>query len=260
MKVILFLILFLGVANADSLKIASTSQNIDYQETNKNGSFLDSEKRSSNAITGVSLGYVKVMGAGHGGATKSSLEFDFDYSKGDSFYNGSLQSSTSATLIPFQSTTKNTIIDSKIGWNETKKTEAYDVGVFTSIGYRYWQRDLGSQYGYIEEYKWLYADLGLKTIFHDGDWHIGFEVAHQRAYQPVLDAKTNGGLHFNLGNTSGYYYKIPLSYDINKNYSIKLSYKVNHWEIGASDVNQGYYEPQSVTNNSKITIGLVIKW
>jgi len=259
-RVLLLFFIFLSVVRADSLKIAGTFFSMDYEERAANGNILDSEKSNFKDIYGLELDYVKVMGSGSGGANESSLELSVDYSKGNSDYDGFLQSRSSTILIPFKSITKNTIIEPKIRWNETNKGKLYDVGVFTSVGYRYWERNLGSQYGYQEKYSWFYGDIGLKTLFHDANWHIGFEVAYQAAYNPQLHAQTNGGLDFDLGNTSGYYYEIPLSYDINENYSIEVSYKVNHWDIEASNVVSGYYEPKSVTDNQKINIGVVIKW
>lgn len=259
-RVLLFLFAFLSALSADSLKIAATLLSINYEETSKTGNFLDSEKSDFDDIIGLKLEYVKVLGSGYGGSNESSLGLSIDYSIGDSAYDGFLQSTSSTILIPFKSITKNTIIEPKIRWNETNRGKSYDVGVFASLGYRYWERNLGSQYGYKEEYSWFYGDVGLKALFHDANWHIGFEVAYQVAYQPQMHAEINGGLDFDLGNTYGYYYEIPLSYDINKNYSIEVSYKVNHWDIEASNVVGGYYEPQSVTDNQKINIGLVIKW
>jgi len=259
-RVLLLLFTFLSVISADSLKIAGTSLSMDYKETSKNGNFLDSEKSRFGDIPGFKLEYVKVVGPGYGGSNESSLGFSLDYSRGDSAYDGFLQSTSSSILVPFNATTQNTIIEPKIRWSETNRGSSYDVGVFTSIGYRYWKRHLGSQYGYKEKYSWFYGDVGLKALFHDANWHIGFEVAYQMAYKPQLNAQTNGGLDFDLGKTSGYYYKIPLSYDINKNYSIEVSYKFNHWKINSSNVVSGYYEPQSITNNRQIYIGLVKKW
>jgi len=259
-RVLFFLLAFLSVLGADSLKIATTFLSMDYEETSKTGKFLDSEKSNLNDILGIAIDYEKVLGGGYGGANESSLGLSLDYSRGDSAYNGFLQFASSSILIPFKTTTKNTIIEPKIRWSETKRGNSYDVGVFTSIGYRYWERNLGSQYGYKEEYSWFYGDIGLKAMFHEVNWHIGFEVAYQMAYKPKLHAQTSGGLDFDLGNTSGYYYEIPLSYDINKNYSIEVSYKVNHWDIEASNTIGGYYEPKSATDNQKISIGFVIKW
>lgn len=79
-----------------------------------------------------------------------------------------------------------------------------------------------------------------------------------------MEAFLNGGLNFDLGDTSGFYYEIPLIYDINQNYSLELSYKYNYWKINRSNIiNRGIYnysEPDSKTKNQIIKIGLVIKW
>ncbi|MEA1955543.1 MAG: hypothetical protein U9N02_03515 [Campylobacterota bacterium] len=73
-------------------------------------------------------------------------------------------------------------------------------------------------------------------------------------------AYLGSGLDFELGDTSGYYYEIPVKYDINNKYSIEISYKYDYWKISKSNIVNGYYEPNSKTKNKIIKIGMIYKW
>ena len=261
LKILAFFLIFgSSVAYADSFKALLTSLSMDYTERDSNGNFLDSEKSDYGDIDGLELAYSMDFASGHGGADSSSLEFDFAYSRTKSNYDGFLQAG-GVIVAPFTTTTDMTIYEPRIRWRETKKTDAYDVSVFTSLGYRYWVRDINSAaYGYKEEYSWAYGDVGMRVMFHDNSWHIGLEGAYQKAYAPKLHADLAGGLDFDLGDTSGYNLSVPLVYDVNKNTSIELSYEYDYWDISASNVVNGYFEPDSETKNETIKLGIIIKW
>lgn len=260
-KWLLTLFLITTISNADTIKIGGSSLKMDYVETDRSGSFLDSETTSWDQIGGVELGYSKPMGKGHGGADESALELNLRYLKGESNYNGFLQSSTGTILSPYSTTTDIEIFEPELRWVETKHTQKFDVSSFVSLGYRYWLRDNSHDpFGYKEEYKWKYFNLGIKSLFHDKNWDIGFEIAYQRAIDPTLFADINGGLNFDLGVTDGYYYKIPLIYHIDDKYSLELSYKYDYWKIRESNVVGGFYEPESKTKNQIIAFSIVIKF
>jgi len=246
--------------HADSLELYAKLLQMDYTEYAQNGAFLDSEKSDYSGITGAELAYLIDFDRGDGGANSSSLTFMLSYLQGKSNYDGFLQSSNGTILGAFQSTTDNNIIEPKIRWSETTKSDSYDVSLFTSVGYRYWSRDIGSQYGYKEEYKWAYGDVGVNVTFHEKNWHLGFEGAYKRAYKPTMHASLNGGSDFDLGRTSGYDFSIPLRYDLTKSSSVEVVYVVDRWDISASNVLNGYSEPDSTTKNKSIKLGYIIKW
>jgi len=245
---------------ADSMKLYTKLLQMDYTEYAQDGSFLDSEKSHSLDIAGAELVYLFDFARGDGGADSSSLEFSLSYLQGKSNYDGFLQSSGGAIIKGFRSRTDNKITEPRIRWRETKKGKVYDASLFASLGYRYWRRDLGSQYGYTEKYRWAYGDVGVSFTFHDGDWDLGFEGAYKRAYSPTMYAAIGSGLDFDLGKTSGYNFSIPLRYNINKDTSLELVYEIDTWDIGASNVVSGYREPNSQTKNKSIKLGLVIRW
>ncbi len=229
-------------------------------ESDDNGDFLDSQTSDYQDIIGAEMVYEKVFAKGYGGGDESALVLSLAYSEGKSAYDGHLQSG-GVIISPYSTTTDMKIFTPKLRWMETKKTKNYDVGVFVSLGYRYWERDNSNdQYGYLEEYKWAYADIGLKALFHDENWHIGLELAYQKAIAPTLYAGVDGGVDFDLGDTSGYNVVVPLQYDINKNLAFEMAYEYDMWKIEKSNVVNGYYEPQSETKNETIKVGLILKW
>ncbi len=246
--------------NGDSLKLSAILLKMDYVERDKDGEFLDSEKSGYDTIVGAELEYTIDIGQGSGGANKSELEFNLEYLNGQTDYDGFLQSN-GRIISKHQTKTDIEIIKPRVRWSEIHEDEWYDVGVFASAGYRYWLRDIGDELtGIKEEYQWFYADVGIKTLFHENDWHLGLEFAYQRAYKPTLFAHINGGLEFDLGKTDGYNIKVPLIYDVSEDISLEVAYEFDHWEIEASDVVGGYFEPSSKTNNETIKMGLIIKW
>ena len=255
-------LLFGSVMSGDELKVLVSLLSMEYVETSRNGSFLDSEKSDYDAIAGVELGYKVEFGFGHGGADVSALEMSVEYLNGDSDYDGFLQSTTTGEILsPYKTTTKNTIIEPRLRWVETKKNESYDIGVFVSLGYRNWVRDMsGDVYGIKETYSWGYGDVGMRVMIHDGDWHLGVEGAYKRAFLATMRAEFNGGMDFDLGNTWGYDVRVPLVWDVSESVSIELSYELDHWEISASNVVSGYLEPDSTTKNEMIRAGLVYRW
>jgi hypothetical protein len=246
--------------SADEFKISATFLSMDYVESARDGSFLDSEKSDFNEISGLELGYKFIFETGHGGANESALEVLVDYVQGQSKYDGFLQSG-GALISKYETKTDNRIIEPSIRWIESKKSNAYDVSIFVSLGYRDWVRDMSSDvYGIKETYKWAYGGIGMNFMFHDGDWHIGLEGDYKKAFLATMNAEFNGGMDFDLGDTWGYSVKVPLIWDVSEAISFELSYKYDTWEIGASNVVQGYYEPDSKTKNEIIKLGLVLKW
>jgi hypothetical protein len=249
-----------SLSYADEFKISTAFLSMDYVETSKNGTFLDSEKSDFNEIAGLELGYKFIFENGHGGANESALELLVEYVQGESRYDGFLQSG-GVIISKYETKTDNRIIEPCMRWIETKKSDAYDVSVFVSLGYRDWVRDMSSDiYGIKETYRWAYGGVGMNLMFHDENWHIGLQGDYKKAFLATMNAEFNGGMDFDLGDTWGYSVKVPLIWDISQAVSFELSYKHDTWEIGASNVVQGYYEPDSKTNNEIIKLGLVFKW
>ena len=255
LKYFLISVFLIASLNADKLKISTTLLNMDYVETGRNGEYLDSERSDYDEIDGIGLSYEREISKGHGGADAAILRASVDYYDGNSRYDGSLSDGT-----PFKTITKNEITDINIRWIETKYTQDYDASVFASYGYREWLRHIGSIYGYKEIYEWHYFDIGISTLIHDGKWDLGFDIAYQRAIWPEMTAFLTNTLKFDLGKTDGYNISIPLTYNINDKYSIEVKYSYDRWDICASNVVAGMYEPDSKTKNEIVFLSLIFRF
>ncbi len=259
-KLYLMIIVLYNVVYADEIKVGTSFLKMNYVETGKNGEFLDSELSSYSNIDGYNITYQKDIGKLDEDNSLESISISFRDMKGSSLYNGFLQQN-GVIIAPYQSVTQNEILEAKIRFKKTKYSLDYDYTYFVSFAKREWTRDMsGSPYGYLEFYEWKYYDLGFKTIFYDGHWELGLEVAYQKAISPSMIAYMNIVSKFDLGTTQGYYYKIPLGYNINKNMKIELEYEFNKWSIGASNIVNGYYEPDSDTKNEIVSLNLVYKF
>ena len=256
---LMIVVLYNGLC-ADEIKVGTSFLKMDYVETGINGEFLDSEKSNSTGIDGYNIMYQKDIGILDNDNSLNSISIFFRALKGSSAYNGFLQQN-GVIVAPYQSVTQNEILESKIRFMRTKYSLNYDYSFFASFGDREWTRDMGgSPYGFVEFYDWKYYDLGFKTIFYDGHWELGLEVAYQKAISPSMIAYMSKVSQFDLGTTKGYYYKIPLGYNINKNMKLELEYEFNKWSIGASNIVNGYYEPDSDTKNEIVSLNLVYKF
>jgi len=257
----LLLLLFITVLNGDELKLGVNFLQMDYVESGTSGEFLDSETSQYNDIGGFNISYKKDFKTDAKSGNINSLEVSFRKFSGNSNYDGFLQNSKGAIVSKYQTTTQNSIVEPKIRLIQTKYTASYDVGVFVSFANRNWTRDITSTaYGYKEIYDWKYVDVGMKTLFYDGSWEVGLEFAYQKAIEPTMTAYLNGVTKFDLNDVKGYYYKIPLGYNFNKNFKVELEYEYNQWDIGASNVVNNFYEPNSITKNKMLNITFSYKF
>lgn len=259
----LFIILILvNTMNADEIKLGASFLKMNYVETQKNGKFLDSETTDTPNIDGFNILYGKDLYKNTNDGQITSMELSLKYLEGTSNYNGFLQNTSTGIIIDkYQAITQDTIIEPKLRLTQTKYTSNYNIGLFISFGDRGWTRDMSSdKYGYKEIYDWKYYDYGIKTIFYDKKWEIGFEYGLQKAIKPTMTAYLNKVVEFNLNNVDGHYYKIPLSYNLSKNLKLELEFEYNEWNIGASNVINGQYEPDSITKNKLYSLNIIYKF
>ena len=260
LKISLLILVFFTKIYADEIKLGASFLKMNYVETGKSGQFLDSEKSDYTDIDGFSISYRKDIGNLNSDNQLSSLEFSLRQLKGSSNYDGFLQNN-GVIVAPHKSITQNKIFESKIRLARTMYSANYDISLFTSLGNREWTRDMsGDKYGFKEFYDWKYYDVGFKTTFYDGHWELGFELGYQKAINPTMIAYMSKVRKFDLGDVSGHYYKIPLGYNFDKNLKLELEYEYDKWTIGASNIVDGYYEPDSVTKNKIVSLNLSYKF
>ena len=166
--------------------------------------------------------------------------------------------------------TDNYLHQGHLRYKAINSIENHQIGLFAGLGYRHWDRDLLGNSGYLETYQLPYYELGLSWKWFDGNFFMGIEASYQKAYKPRMTAytvnKTNIGrdLEFDLGETKGKKFTIPLGYKINDNINVVLTYVYDEWNIQRSNTlatNTGTaYEPYSETKNRYTYISLEYKF
>lgn len=257
-KVFGILFLTFGVSGlfASSLEVGLGSVKFDYNEYKDDGTWLDSETSSYN-IDGGFIQYDYDLGIFKDDDRKydQKLELKYSFHLNTTNYDGSLLNGT-----PYKTTTDNYLHQGHIRYKASNKIDTNEIGVFVGLGYRYWDRDILGAAGYLETYEWPYYEAGLSWKWYDGDYFVGIEASYQKAYNPKMYAYLSGGLDFDLGDTKGYKYSIPLGYKINNNWNITLEYTYDEWNIEKSNVVRGFYEPSSETKNRYTYLSLEYKF
>lgn len=227
-----------ALANDSQLSISVNSMSMDYTEFTLDGSFADSEK--ADALAGFTLNYTTRINEGE----DSFLDIDFSRYQGNTQYDGFYLDNFGHITAPANNlTTHNTIINSSIGYSETKKIDQAFWSVRIGIGYRLWERELAG--GHNEQYSWAYGSLSTEiseNIFPNDN--IGISAEYHRAIFSKMKSNILGT--FDLGRTDGYSISIPWIHTITPEWALKLAYTYQTWDIEHSTVHSdGWYEPRS---------------
>jgi len=247
---------------ADEFKAGISYLKFNYIEYNNDGDFLNNETNDYKEIDGYLISYRYDIGTLDSNSQINSLKLELRYNEGKTVYDGILQNISTNTIVSrYQSITKNKLFEPKLTLQRTTYTKNYDIGLFFSYGIKDWTRDMSiNPYGFKEIYNWQFYDFGFDIVAYDGAWELGVKAARQKALDPTMKANIDGETTFDLGETKGYYYKIPLGYNINKNIKLELEYEYNKWNIGKSKVVNNMYQPQSETNNKYLSLNIVCRF
>lgn len=244
-----------------SFDILSRFTNFDYRET-----LTPPLKSTEKAwLPGILLKY-----SCHRGRALAS--FAYEYSGGDTDYDGSLQDGTPATGI-----TGNRFTDAEVLLGYVFKKRADGTAGLTGyagIGRRTWKRTLGvgTTSSYLETYSWNYYPVGLRADLKAGDkLSIGLDacVKVMTGGEIVIGFAGMGAdddLTLQLGGKPGYRLAAPLDYAYKDDWSFLITPWYEHSAIGRSDTGAitvggtlyaRAYEPASSTNMYGITAGFV---
>lgn len=179
---------------------------------------------------------------------------------------------------PILSTTDNTFLtlegDVRIGTARVAGLTAPLV-FYTGLGYRAWDRDLGGEGGYLEEYRWLYLPLGVRAEYPiSARWSGSADLA--------LRAMLDGSIRFffsdvnpaynnpeaDLGNKVGVRLDLPFTYRTDDRWALVVTPWYEYSQIGESNrvelttngTSTGlfYYEPSSRTHQYGVNTG--VRW
>lgn len=231
--------------------------NFDYREFDSVGQILDSEKADD--LNGFGIAVKAKVFNGLMGGNASYLRVGYEHSSGDTEYVGALLSGGSYGS--YIGTTDNTINEYSLIYTEEYLSEQYDLWSGLGGGYREWERELSADQ--LETYKWFYWNIEVGTRFHyNKNLSLGLVYNYKRAINPEMDTDFTGlpDMTFDLGGVKGYTFAMPLIYSVDKDSTVYLEYKREYFEIAKSNIVNGFYEPDSTTENDKITVGIRFKF
>ena len=196
----------------------------------------------------------------------------FEYKEGKTDFDGTTQAGT-----PIQTTTNNRFDtwEGNIGFTFRPDPGHLQVNVtfYTGLGYRFWNRGLGGQAPYSEEYSWKYVPAGLLLSYPISEkWKGEVDIA----VWVIFDAQIKVNLsetdpNFNnpqaaLGNNIGWKIEIPFHYQLSKHWSLNLVPSYENYSFGRSDFFPITYaglptpfvghEPDSRTHIYSLRLGL----
>ncbi|EDZ62662.1 hypothetical protein SMGD1_2580 [Sulfurimonas gotlandica GD1] len=236
--------------------VAMVGMSMDYREYNKAGAILDSEESPYTDITGaeMSFGYVfdKDISA------YSYIKLNLLLLSGETKYVGSYLGSGQ----PYGSVvskTQNTILDTDVSFVHTnilKNNFEFSYGF--GLGYREWERALSASQ--IEVYKWYYLKpiVGVSVMVSDRV-KVGANIEYQHGFDTIMTS-SNPKLDFTLGGANIWELSVPISYVYNKNMDIFFEATFSKQTIIESNVNSGYYEPDSTAYNNYLKFGVAFKF
>ena len=252
-KILLACLLLSHLGFSYELEVGKGSKSYNYNEYSDSGVLLDSELADLGAL---SLLYVQL-------AFKKSealnLEFYYDYGAGYTKYIGSLLSGGAY----------GSVVSQTVNYFKTLQMAAmyklYDFndGSLRLLihGGRYvWDRILSVAQK--EIYHWYYIDLGFafsQSIGAKLGW--GVDAYFRNSISPKMDIDAPSLVSYtvlDLGATQGRYVKLFMRYDVSQELYVKASYIYETFEIGQSNVVNGYLEPRStqVNHHAFVAVGL----
>jgi hypothetical protein len=199
------------------------------------------------------------------------------YATGELEYDGSTQT---GTPLKFSELTHEFYkVEGNVGYSiEIRKD--FSLIPYIGYGFRNWKRGdttvVQGAWWIKEKYNWHYIPLGLKCDYTINErWEMqGNLAAHymfygrMKLYYSEVDPGY-GNYEFDLGNRVGWYVEAPITYKINKDWSIVTSPWYEYSAIGQSNtVNIYYYgayagsayEPASRTHQYGLNLGLSYKY
>ena len=263
-KIILYmgLILSFTISNISAKEshmtasVAMVGMSMDYREYDKSGSILDSEESPYTDITGaeMSLGYVFDKDT----SAYSHLKLNLLLLSGETKYVGSLLGSGN----PYGSyvgKTQNIILDTDVSFVHTNiYKNIFELSYGLGLGYREWERALSASQ--IEVYSWYYVKpiIGVSVKVADRV-KLGANIEYQHGFDTVMTS-SNPKLDFTLGGANIWEFSFPISYNYNENLDFFFEATLTKQTIIESNVNSGYYEPDSTAYNNYLKFGTSFKF
>ena len=231
-----------------SISVSADTTKFDYAETDSSGSLLDTEQADFANVSGLTVTIEPRY---------EGLYFSAAYATGNTDYVGSLLHSGNP-YGSYKSTTLNEISDYNFGYKATASDPhgAWEIPVTLGIGYRRWLR----QIGYDELYEWGYYNVGIGLHYRmSSTMMIGADASYRKAFNAQMYENLNG-YTYNLNNVYGYKITVPFEVKLSQTLSTFIAYNYEFWNIDKSNTINGFYEPDSETNNETLSFGLKLNF
>ncbi len=236
----------------------------DYKEINEPEWFKSDEK---GFLPGIHLNYVY-----RGVKNPFYGRLLFEYKAGKTDYDGTTQAGS-----PLQTNTTNRFEtwEGNIGFSFKPDPGHLQVIVtfYTGMGYRYWNRGLGGQAPFSEEYSWKYIPAGLLLSFPIREkWRGEVDIAACFIFDAAIKVNlSESDPNYNnaqaaLGNSVGWKIEIPFYYQFSKHWSLNLVPSYESYSFGRSGTFPITYagmptplvghEPDSRTHIYSLRLGL----
>ncbi len=244
----LFLPLAASTVLFASTQIYTYTPIIDYREY-EGSSLLDKDYTNFGDMLGLGVYYV---------SSTKPLKFTlrFEYAAGESTYEGAKWDGT-----PLKTTQSGVYLlnfESAIGLNY----------FYLTLGYREWNRGKSNYAGdYDEKYYWTYFGIRYDYRFYFKNAAFTPQISYQVAMSPRLKVYLGNEPELKLGYTDGAYINLPLYFRY-KRFVWFVYYKYQYWHISKSDYailqtstsRTLIYEPESITRNQYLGLGLIFNF
>lgn len=160
--------------------------------------------------------------------------------------------------------------EGNLGYTYMSSKSMIGVTPYVGMGIRNWDRDLPGET--TKTYKWVYGKVGVRTDwFPTNRFRIGLDIAGQLPIAAIDNSMTmnsdgiRGDTKFKLGARPGFSFALPMSYRINKSWSVVSSLSWERIYIGQSDTilvntisgaTRSEHEPSSRTEMIAVNLGV----
>jgi hypothetical protein len=222
-----------GAEHAHSLGVSLKFAYHDYKEINEPDWFKSDEK---GVLPGIHCSY-----AYQGMKNPFYGRLLFEYTAGKTDYDGTTQAGS-----PLQTKTYNRFEswEGNIGLRfqpDPGHLQA-QVTFYTGVGYRYWNRGLGGQAPFSEEYSWKYIPVGMLISYPiSKKWRGEVEMAAWFIFDAAIKVNlSEADPNYNnpqaaLGNTLGWRIEVPFHYQFSKHWSLNIVPSFENYSFGKSD-------------------------
>jgi len=246
MKIKVFLLIIASILFAQT-KFYTYTIFMDYREI-VNGGVIDKDSTKFGQLNGIGVEYMKF----------SNVDYMLraEYAYGSSLYEGQTWGGTPI------SHTQNGVYILNLEAAAGKRS------FFFTLGYREWNRGCSDSSGdYDEKYYWPYFGVMYYYRFVSDNFAFTPKFSYQQAISPKLKVYLGNAPTLDLGSTSGMYIDLPVYFKTH-NVTWFVFYRYQYWHINRSNsallktssFSTYIYEPESITQNQYVGVGVTYKF